>query len=90
MVMTEVTCKGRWIWIPQSLVTRGWHVRSELSKVRERIHGKERLTLPALYFSLRERVRSLGLCRVGSEAGDRLPKQCGGRAVWTWHFTICY
>lgn len=39
--------------------------------------GKERLTLPALY-SLREHVRSPGLCRVGSEAGDRLPKQREG------------
>lgn len=38
--MIEVTCKGRWIWIPQSLATRGWHVRGELSKVREGCWGR--------------------------------------------------
>jgi hypothetical protein len=35
--MTEGTCKGRLICIPESLATRGWHVRGKLLKRMEGI-----------------------------------------------------
>jgi hypothetical protein len=83
MAVTEITYKGRRIWLDLSFAGKGWRVEAEVWEVGKEGIVKEEIRLPANYYCRSPRAALAFVKRMTQRGIEQRQRQAG--AVPTTH-----